>query len=73
MSRKRYSISYCSGATGYGWDAQADSIEEAIGIVKSVYGYTSEIWVWDDEKREHIYWKRVLTYQPEIDTINAEW
>lgn len=66
---KRYSVAYCSGATGYGWEQETDSLKEAKSMVKSVYNYTSEIWVWDDVKRDHVYWKRVLTYKPEINTI----
>ncbi len=69
--RKRFCVSYCSGATGYGWEQETDNLKEAIGMVKSVYSYTAEIWVWDEAKRDHVYWKRVLDYTPEINLIGV--
>lgn len=70
--RKRYTIQYTSGATGYGWEQEMDTIEEVLDTIRLMYNYTAELWVWDDVKRDHVYWKRVLTYKPEINTINAE-
>ena len=69
---KRYSVSYTSGATGYGWEIQTDDIEEVRDIVNSEsFGrnYTACVWVWDDVLRDHIFWKPVLTYKPEIDRM----
>lgn len=69
---KRYSISYTSGPTGYGWETETDDIEEVRYIVNSdSYGkcYTAYVSVWDSVLQDHIFWKRVLTYKPEIDKM----
>ena len=68
----RFHIYYCSGATGYGWEKETDSIREARGIAHSDdFGrnYTAEVSVWDEVIKDFIYWKRVLRYKPEIDKI----
>ena len=66
---KRYSVEYISGATGYGWEQETDNLKEAKEMVKAVYNYTAEMWVWDNVMRDHVYLKRVLTHNPEINTI----
>ena len=69
---KRYHISYASGATGYGWEEETDSIEEARHIARSDdFGkhYTASLTIWDEEIQDFIFWKSVLEYKPKIDRI----
>lgn len=69
---KRYSVSYTSGATGYGWEIQTDDIEEVRDIVNSdSFGrnYTSYVTVWDNVLHDFIFWKRCLDYKPEINRM----
>ena len=69
---KRYSVSYTSDATGYGWEIQTDDIEEVRDIVNSEsFGrnYTAYVTVWDNVLHDFIFWKRCLDYKPEIDRM----
>lgn len=68
----RYHISYTSGATGYGWEQETDSLKEARGIAHSdSFGenYTAMVTIWDEELKDFIFWKSVLCYKPDIDNI----
>ena len=67
--KKRYSITYVSGATGYGWEHETNSMREVKQIIKSMFNYTSALDVYDREADKFIYWKRVLSYDPEINEI----
>ena len=67
---KRYSISYTSGATGYGWDSSVNTIAEVKREIKSVKGvYTARVTVFDYAAKEFIYYKRALDLYPETDLI----
>lgn len=68
----RYHISYTSGATGYGWNEETDSIEDVRHIVNSdSFGrhYTAFVSVWDEVIKDFIFYKRCLTYKAETDLV----
>lgn len=69
MKEKRFIINYCSGATGYGWREEADSLNDFQGLIKEIRGeYTARLTIWDSTKKDFIFYKRALSY-PEIDNI----
>lgn len=67
--KKRYVISYTSGATGYGWEYETNSIKEVRNTIKSMFNYTAHLDAYDRKTDKIIYWKRVLTFTPEICEI----
>lgn len=67
---KKYSVSYCSGATGYGWKQEYDRLDEFESFIKEMRNeYTCEISVFDHELGDFIYWKRALCYEPEVNVM----
>lgn len=66
----RYTVSYTSGPTGYGWEQDVNSFAEVKRMVKSCSVYTSMVTVWDSKKSDFIYWKRCLRYMPDTDLLN---
>lgn len=70
--KERYEIDYRSGATGYGWSKETDDLLEVLRTIEALYHYTTYISVWDNVKRDFVFRKRVLKYNPDINTIDAE-
>ena len=69
---KKYIVNYCSGSTGYGWKKEYDRLDQFEDFVNEIrHNYTAYITVWDDELKEHIFWKDCLTYEPRIDMLRA--
>lgn len=66
---KRYSVSYTSGATGYGWEMDTNSLAEVKHMVKHYSEYTMYFSVWDNVIHDFLYIKRVLEYKPEINKL----
>ena len=67
---KRFSISYTSGATGYGWDHYADTIAEVKRTIKDLKGiYTARVTVFDSKIGDFVFYKRALDLYPETDRI----
>lgn len=68
---KKYQISYCSGATGYGWTHESDRLEEIEPFVdEKRTDYSARVTVWDNSINDFIFYKRALTYTPETDDLS---
>lgn len=68
--RKKYSVSYVSGATGFGWDEELDTIKEVeYCIVDFKDIYTAEVTVFDRELGDFVFYKRALTHDYDTDYI----
>lgn len=67
---KKYTVSYTSGATGFGWDAEHDRLEEFESFIKEMRSeYTARVTVWDNELQEFVFWKNCLSHTPKIDML----
>ena len=69
----KYTLSYCSGATGYGWHKECQTLEEAEGFIASMKRdgwYTAFLQVWDNVRNVCIFEKRVLCLKPETDDLH---
>ena len=65
---KRYTIDYCSGATGYGWSHETNSRREAEHTARQMSeSITAAVTVWDGKIGDFIYDKNVLEWKPRID------
>lgn len=68
---KKYTLSYTSGATGFGWSHDYDRLEEFESFVKEEStDYTARVTVWDEELGKFVYWKNCLTHEPRIDMLS---
>lgn len=68
---KKYTVSYCMGATGYGWRKQYDRLEEFEDFVDEIRGeYSAYLSVWDDMLQDFIFWKDCLEFKPRIDRLH---
>ena len=71
MAHKKYSVDYCSGATGYGWSHEYDRLDEFEDFIDEMRNeYTASVRVFDYDLGEFIFWKRTLSYKPEIDMLH---
>ena len=71
MAHKKYNVSYCSGATGYGWEEEYDRLDEFEGFVNQMRKeYTASVEVYDYQLEDFIFWKNVLTLEPDIDMLH---
>lgn len=69
---KKYTISYTSGATGYGWIAHHDRLDEFESFIDEMrHEYTARIHVYDNELKDFIFYKRALSYEPETDMLKS--
>lgn len=69
---KKYFVSYCSGATGYGWENEFDKLSDFEYLVDNIRKeYTQSLIVYDNELHDFIFWKDVLTYKPNIDKLHS--
>ncbi len=67
----RYTLSYCSGATGYGWAHETDRLDEIEPYINEKRrDYTASVTLWDSTVGDFIFWKDVLTYEPSIDDLS---
>ena len=72
MGRKKYTVMYCSGSTGYGWEKEYDRLDEFEEFVDHIRDeYTAKLWVWDDTLQKFIFWKDFLEYKPSIDLLHS--
>lgn len=68
---KKYNLSYTSGATGYGWQQEFDTINEFEDFINEKReDISAKITVWDNEKNIFIYWKDCLIFKPRIDMLH---
>lgn len=69
---KKYSVQYCSGATGYGWEQEFDRLNEFESFVDEMRKeYTAAVWVWDNQLHDFIFIKRTLSYEPSVDLLHS--
>lgn len=69
---KKYSVSYVSGATGYGWIHEYDRLDEFEDFINEMRSnYTAKVTVYDNELQDVIFWKDVLTYKCDIDMLKS--
>ena len=68
----KYSVSYCSAPTGYGWEQKYDRISEFESFVNEMRRVpTAEVIVYDYELGDFIFWKRAMRYDPDIDMLHS--
>ena len=67
---KKYSVEYQSGATGYGWTDDFDTLAEVERFVDYMRReYSVHLRVWDYGISDFIFWKRAYRSEPEIDLL----
>lgn len=65
---KRYTVRYVSGATGYGWEHETNSRQEAEKTARQMSeSYSASVDVWDSKESDFIFDKHALDYKPRID------
>ena len=74
---KRFSISYSSGTTGYGWHKETNDLRDMFQCVDGFryknskgYEHSAHLTVWDNEKEDFIFWKDVLEFYPKTNKLN---
>ena len=68
---KKYSVDYCSGATGYGWTQEYDRLDEFEDFIDHLrHEVTAAVWVYDYQLGDFIFIKRTLTFEPEKDMLH---
>jgi hypothetical protein len=66
---KKYTVTYISGATGYGWSQQYDRLDEFEDFIDEMRNeYTAAVRVWDEDLNRFIFWKKALS-TPSIDML----
>ncbi len=66
---KKYTVTYVSGATGYGWSQQYDRLDEFEDFIDEMRNeYTAAVRVWDEDLKRFIFWKKALS-TPSIDML----
>ena len=66
----KYEIRYCSGATCFGWEDACDTIEEVENMIFEIRNtYNAMVTVWDNNLKNFIFFKRVLS-EPDTDMIH---
>lgn len=69
---KKYSVDYCSGATGYGWTQEFDRLDEFEDFINELrHESTAAVWVYDYQLGCFIFIKRTLTFEPEVDMLRS--
>ena len=69
---KKYTVDYCSGATGYGWSQEYDRLDEFESFIDEMrHEYTACVSVWDNQLNDFIFYKRTLCFEPHIDMLKA--
>lgn len=67
---KKYEVQYQSGATGYGWAEDFDSLAEVERFVNEMrHNCSAFVRVWDYGLGEFIFWKRAYSWEPVIDLL----
>ncbi len=68
---KKYSVSYTSGATGFGWDKEYDRLEDFEDFINDKRkDYTAKVTVFDNTLKDFIFWKNALTYNIDTDRLH---
>ena len=67
----KYTVTYTSGSTGYGWTEEYDRLADFEYFVDQMRDeYTAYITVFDNRLEEFIFWKDCLTFKPRIDMLH---
>lgn len=65
----RYTIEYAS-TTGYGWKEESNSLGDFSGIIKEARkNYYMHLIIWDEKKKDFVFWKRAIHSKPDIDKL----
>lgn len=75
---KRFSISYHSATTGYGWNIETDSIKEMFLTVNGFrydrsrgYEQNASIMVYDNQVDDWVFLKSAFRFDPQISRFNG--
>ena len=69
--QKKYSVSYTSGATGFGWKMEFDTLAEFEDIVDGYRkDYSAMFTVYDYTLHDFVFYKKCLSYKPDIDKLH---
>lgn len=69
---RKYSVSYASGSTGFGWEHEYDKVEEFEEFIdEEKKDVTARVTVWDNELNAFIFWKDCLTFECRIDLLHS--
>ena len=69
---KKYSVQYCSGATGFGWEEEYDRLDEFEYFINHMRReFTAAVWVYDYQLGCFIFIKRTRTFEPEVDMLRS--
>lgn len=72
MKYKKYSVDYCSGATGYGWSQDYNRLDEFEDFINEMRKEcTAAVTVYDRQLGDFIFWKDCLTFEPSIDLLHS--
>lgn len=70
--KKKYTLYYCSGPTGYGWREDYDRLNECEAFINEMRReVTCEVSLWDNTINDYIYWRRCMCYTPEVDLLHC--
>jgi len=68
----KYSVDYVSGATGYGWTQDFESIAEVERFVNQMRRKVSAgVRVWDRGLGDFIFWKNPWVWDADIDMLRS--
>lgn len=66
---EKYTVSYASGATGFGWEQNFKRLEDFEYFLKEKrYDRTAVLTVWDNEKEVFVFWKDAFS-EPTVDML----
>ena len=67
----KYTVSYCAGATGFGWRKEYNRLDEFEDFIDEVrHDYSAYASVWDESVQDFIFWKDCLELNPSIDKLS---
>lgn len=70
--KKMYKVSVVIGCTGGGFEYETNHLKE---VEETIAEYRKDrinaIWVWDEKLQDHIYWKRALCFEPEVNLLGS--
>lgn len=68
---KKYVLNYTSGATGFGWEEEHDTINQPQYYIDSKRNdRNAAVTLWDNELHDFVFWKDCLTAIPSIDLLH---
>ena len=68
----KYSVDYVSGATGYGWTQDFETIAEVDSFVNQMRSECSAgVRVWDRGLGDFVFWKDAYVFDPRIDMLRS--